>query len=125
MGVENIITFDAHDPRVQNAIPLRGFETVQPIYPVSYTHLDVYKRQVHAFAVVSNLKNQVSFPYGPGNRYPAKTVAQVVKTVGNAVPVSYTHLRYGTRYLQAHSSHFSLYMDWAICYRTLSQINPF
>ena len=32
MGVDNIITFDAHDPRVQNAIPLRGFETVQPIY---------------------------------------------------------------------------------------------
>ena len=73
--VENIITFDAHDPRVQNAIPLKGFETVQPIYQfikyllknekeleidsdhmmvispdeggmaVSYTHLDVYKRQ--------------------------------------------------------------------------------
>jgi len=32
MGVENIITFDAHDPRVQNAIPLRGFETVQCTY---------------------------------------------------------------------------------------------
>ena len=32
MGVENIITFDAHDPRGQNAIPLKGFETVQPIY---------------------------------------------------------------------------------------------
>ena len=32
MGVENIITFDAHDPRVQNAIPLKGFETVQPVY---------------------------------------------------------------------------------------------
>ena len=32
MGVENIITFDAHDPRVQNAIPLSGFETVQPAY---------------------------------------------------------------------------------------------
>ena len=32
MGVENIITFDAHDPRVQNAIPLKGFETVQPGY---------------------------------------------------------------------------------------------
>ncbi|MCI8607624.1 MAG: ribose-phosphate pyrophosphokinase [Hungatella sp.] len=32
MGVENIITFDAHDPRVQNAIPRKGFETVQPIY---------------------------------------------------------------------------------------------
>ena len=32
MGVDNIITFDAHDPRVQNAIPLKGFETVQPAY---------------------------------------------------------------------------------------------
>ena len=32
MGVDNIITFDAHDPRVQNAIPLNGFETVQPTY---------------------------------------------------------------------------------------------
>ena len=32
MGVDNIITFDAHDPRVQNAIPLSGFETVPPTY---------------------------------------------------------------------------------------------
>ena len=32
MGVDNIITFDAHDPRVQNASPLHGFETVQPAY---------------------------------------------------------------------------------------------
>ena len=32
MGVDNIITFDAHDPRVQNAIPLHGFETVQASY---------------------------------------------------------------------------------------------
>ncbi len=32
MGVENIITFDAHDPRVQNAIPLSGFETIRPSY---------------------------------------------------------------------------------------------
>ena len=32
MGVDNIITFDAHDPRVQNAIPLKGFENVQTTY---------------------------------------------------------------------------------------------
>lgn len=32
MGVDNILTFDAHDPRVQNSIPLSGFETVQPAY---------------------------------------------------------------------------------------------
>ena len=32
MGVENIITFDAHDPRVQNAIPMSGFESTQPNY---------------------------------------------------------------------------------------------
>jgi ribose-phosphate pyrophosphokinase len=32
MGVDNIITFDAHDPRVMNSIPLNGFETVQASY---------------------------------------------------------------------------------------------
>ncbi len=32
MGVDNIITFDAHDPRVQNAIPFNGFETIRPTY---------------------------------------------------------------------------------------------
>ena len=32
MGVENIITFDAHDPRVQNAIPLNGFDSFMPTY---------------------------------------------------------------------------------------------
>lgn len=32
MGVENIITFDAHDPRVQNAIPLKGFDNIMPTY---------------------------------------------------------------------------------------------
>ncbi len=32
MGVDNIITFDAHDPRVVNSIPLSGFENVMPYY---------------------------------------------------------------------------------------------
>lgn len=32
MGVDSIITFDAHDPRVQNAIPLNNFDTVMPTY---------------------------------------------------------------------------------------------
>lgn len=32
MGVESIITFDAHDPRVQNAVPLKTFETIKPTY---------------------------------------------------------------------------------------------
>ena len=32
MGVDNIITFDAHDPRVQNAIPRDGFESIRPTY---------------------------------------------------------------------------------------------
>lgn len=31
-GVDNVITFDAHDPRVQNAVPQNGFENVQPVY---------------------------------------------------------------------------------------------
>lgn len=32
MGVKNIVTFDAHDPRVNNAIPLDGFDNVQAAY---------------------------------------------------------------------------------------------
>lgn len=32
MGVENIITFDAHDPRISNAIPLNGFDSFNPAY---------------------------------------------------------------------------------------------
>ena len=32
LGVDNIITFDAHDPRVQNAIPISGFDNVQATY---------------------------------------------------------------------------------------------
>lgn len=34
MGVDNIVTFDAHDPRVQNAIPLMGFDNLMPSYQV-------------------------------------------------------------------------------------------
>lgn len=34
MGVSNIVTFDAHDPRVHNAIPLMGFDNVIPAYQV-------------------------------------------------------------------------------------------
>ena len=39
MGVSNIITFDAHDPRVQNAVPLMGFDNVMPTYQVLKTML--------------------------------------------------------------------------------------
>ncbi|MCD7862110.1 MAG: ribose-phosphate pyrophosphokinase [Lachnospiraceae bacterium] len=42
MGVDHIITFDAHDPRVQNAIPLNGFETV----PASYQFIKNLLRNV-------------------------------------------------------------------------------
>ncbi|MBQ4361620.1 MAG: ribose-phosphate pyrophosphokinase [Lachnospiraceae bacterium] len=46
LNVENIITFDAHDPRVQNAIPLSGFETIMPTYQFIKTlfeHVDDLK----------------------------------------------------------------------------------
>ena len=32
MGISNFITFDAHDPRVQNSVPLRGFDNFTPPY---------------------------------------------------------------------------------------------
>ena len=34
MGVENLLTFDAHDPRVQNAVPVMGFDNLMPEYQV-------------------------------------------------------------------------------------------
>lgn len=34
MGVSNVLTFDAHDPRVQNAVPLMGFDNLMPSYQV-------------------------------------------------------------------------------------------
>lgn len=39
MGVANIVTFDAHDPRMQNAVPLMGFDNVMPTYQVMKTLL--------------------------------------------------------------------------------------
>ena len=39
MGVTNILTFDAHDPRVQNAVPLMGFDNIVPSYQVLKTML--------------------------------------------------------------------------------------
>ena len=42
MGVENIITFDAHDPRVQNAIPLSGFDDVRSSYQMIKAMISEY-----------------------------------------------------------------------------------
>lgn len=42
MGVHNIITFDAHDPRVQNSIPLTGFDNFMPTYAFVKALLDRY-----------------------------------------------------------------------------------
>ena len=42
MGITNLITFDAHDPRVQNAIPLHGFENVRTSYQMIKALLRVY-----------------------------------------------------------------------------------
>ncbi len=43
MGVSNIITFDAHDPRVCNAIPLSGFESIMPTYQMLKAMCHTYK----------------------------------------------------------------------------------
>ncbi len=43
MGVSNIATFDAHDPRMQNAIPLMGFDNIMPTYQVMKTLLRSFK----------------------------------------------------------------------------------
>lgn len=47
MGVDNVITFDAHDPRVHNAIPLKGFESVSAAYQfIKYLLLNVGDLQI-------------------------------------------------------------------------------
>ena len=46
MGIENIITFDAHDPRVVNAVPLMSFDNVMPTYQVLKTLLK-YMPDIH------------------------------------------------------------------------------
>ena len=56
MGVENIITFDAHEPRVQNATPLNGFETVQTTYQfikALLNHVDDIRIDNDHFMIVS------------------------------------------------------------------------
>ncbi|MCL1882083.1 MAG: ribose-phosphate pyrophosphokinase [Oscillospiraceae bacterium] len=56
MGVENIITFDAHDARVCNAVPLMGFDNVIPSYQVLKTlfkSVDDLKINADTFAVIS------------------------------------------------------------------------
>ncbi|MDP4089102.1 MAG: ribose-phosphate pyrophosphokinase [Bacillota bacterium] len=43
LGVDSILTFDAHDPTVQNAIPLIGFESLYPTYDIIKTLIDAEK----------------------------------------------------------------------------------
>ena len=56
MGVSNIVTFDAHDPRVHNAVPLMGFDNVMPTYQVlkallhEFNNIDLSKEK---FMIVS------------------------------------------------------------------------
>ncbi len=54
MGVSNIITFDAHDPRVQNAIPLHGFDNIRPSY-------QMLKTLVRAYPDISLSKDDLMF----------------------------------------------------------------
>lgn len=56
MGVQNLITFDAHDPRVQNAVPLMGFDNVMPTYQVlkaMFKNIKNFSPSCENFMVVS------------------------------------------------------------------------
>lgn len=64
MGVQNIVTFDAHDPRVHNAVPLMGFDNVIPSYQVLKTMF----REIKDFHVTSDNFMVVSPDEGALNR---------------------------------------------------------
>ena len=56
MGVANVLTFDAHDPRVQNAVPLMGFDNIIPSYQVlksMFKNLADFKPNKEHFMIVS------------------------------------------------------------------------
>ncbi len=56
MGVKNIVTFDAHDSRVQNAVPLMGFDNLMPHYQVLkalFKHFPDISTNKNKFMVVS------------------------------------------------------------------------
>ena len=56
MGVSNVLTFDAHDPRVQNAVPLMGFDNIIPSYQVlkaMFKKLENFKPDKQHFMIVS------------------------------------------------------------------------
>ncbi|MBO5453796.1 MAG: ribose-phosphate pyrophosphokinase [Clostridia bacterium] len=63
MGVSNIVTFDAHDPRVQNAIPLTGFDNVMPTYQVlksMFKNIDSFKPCKDSFMIISPDEGAIS-----------------------------------------------------------------
>ncbi len=63
MGVSNILTFDAHDPRVQNAIPLMGFDNIIPSYQVlkaMFRSIDDFKPNKDHYMIVSPDEGAIS-----------------------------------------------------------------
>ena len=63
MGVENIITFDAHDPRLMNAVPLMSFDNVMPTYQVLKTllaHMPELSFDKDSFMVISPDEGAIS-----------------------------------------------------------------
>ena len=66
MGVSNIITFDAHDPRVQNSIPLSGFDNFMPTYQfikALLNHDKTLKIDKDNLMVISPDEGAMSAPY--------------------------------------------------------------
>ena len=69
MGVQNIITFDAHDPRVQNAVPLMSFDNAMPTYQVLKSLLKKDPEisfDKNKFTVVSPDEGAPAAALGPG-----------------------------------------------------------
>ncbi len=63
MGVSNILTFDAHDPRVQNAIPLMGFDNIIPSYQVlkaMFRNIEDFKPNKDHYMIVSPDEGAIS-----------------------------------------------------------------
>ncbi len=51
MGVQDIVTFDVHDPNIQNAIPLTSFENIYPTYPIVKT---MFENDINTLEEIAN-----------------------------------------------------------------------
>ena len=104
LGVSNFITFDAHDPRIQNAVPLMGFDSVRPSYQILKALFrkdkDLQLDREHMMIVSPDegaLDRNIFFSSGSSCAISSSTFAQITSTsLPSASAISFTFFTSGS-----------------------------